>query len=537
MSKEKLIKQENGSVAVFAIATVFSLIFILGGVFAVSSTNRKNQLRTLLKIKEIYSQGIGQVNQVSLYHEEADTKGYIADGLTAFYDAINNIGSGHSNNTKVWKDISGNGNDLKHQGSEDVTWNDNAYDFVTPETNYFETENAISLGNSSRTIEIVCSLEEEGVENLLGLGTENAGTLNDVIYYNNGVNINNYGNQANEGSSDRALEKGRTYITTITYDSTSHTTNYYTNLQGKENVAFQTINTAATTLTVGKGKDSTHNKNKRFKLQAIRIYNRVLTEEERITNYTLDKERYGITLNENDYASNGLIARFDAIKNVGTTHDNNTGTWKDLSNNNHDATLSNFTGETTSGWTENSLVFDGTDDFATIQGLDLSEYKDITICATYKVLSMPENKAPAVVSSSTDNEGKIYFGYGSQYGANIANANTYAMNYSVPNTWVYGEPNIVEKDKIKNVIVTYMGKNAEQYNRVYCNNQMIAENQTTATTKWSSDTLDIGRAFGGNNTNHPYANIELYSLQIYNRALTKAEVKLNYEIDKVRFGL
>lgn len=55
MSKEKILRQEKGSIAVFAIATVFSLIFILGGVFAASSATRKNQLRTLLKIKEIYA--------------------------------------------------------------------------------------------------------------------------------------------------------------------------------------------------------------------------------------------------------------------------------------------------------------------------------------------------------------------------------------------------------------------------------------------------------------------------------------------------
>lgn len=481
--------------------------------------------------------GIGQTNQVSLYNEDANVKGYVTDGLTAFYDAINNTGSGHSSNAKVWKDLSGNGNDLTHQGSEEVTWNEKAYDFVQPETNYFETTGSVSLGNSARTIEIVCSLEEDGVENILGLGTENSGTLNDIIYNNNGININNYGNQANEGIEDRPLEKGRTYITTITYDNTNHTTSYYTNLQGKDNVSFANINTASSTLTVGRGKDSTHNKNKRFKIQAIRIYNRVLTEEERITNYMLDKQRYEVTLNENDYASNGLVARFDANNNTGTGHDGNSGTWKDLSGNSHDATLSNFTQGTTSGWTENSLIFDGVDDFATIQGLDLSQYEDVTICATYKVLAIPTNKAVAVVSSSTDAEGKIYFGYGSQYGANIANANTYAMNYTMPNTWVYGEANVVEKDKTKNVIMTYMGKNTKQYNRIYCNNQMIAENQTTATSNWSADALDIGRTFGGNNTDYPYANIELYSLQIYDRALSTAEVRLNYEIDKARFGL
>lgn len=251
----------------------------------------------------------------------------------------------------------------------------------------------------------------------------------------------------------------------------------------------------------------------------------------------LDKERYEVTLNENDYAANGLLARFDATNNVGTGHDNSAGTWKDLNGNNYDATVSNFTGEATSGWTEKSLIFDGVDDFATIQGLDLSQYTDVTICATYKVLATPTNKAVAVVSSNTDAEGRIYFGYGSQYGANIANANTYAMNYTMPNTWVYGEPNVVENNKTKNVIMTYMGQNTKQYNRIYCNNEMIAENQTTMNVKWSAEGLDIGRTFGGKNTDHPYANIQLYSLQIYNRAISKSEVRLNYEIDKARFGL
>ena len=55
MSKEKILKQQKGSIAAFALATVFTLIFILGGVFATSTVTRKNQLRTLLKIKEIYA--------------------------------------------------------------------------------------------------------------------------------------------------------------------------------------------------------------------------------------------------------------------------------------------------------------------------------------------------------------------------------------------------------------------------------------------------------------------------------------------------
>lgn len=36
---------------------------------------------------------------------------YIKDGMQVWYDGINNTGSGHSNNTTIWKDLSGNGRD------------------------------------------------------------------------------------------------------------------------------------------------------------------------------------------------------------------------------------------------------------------------------------------------------------------------------------------------------------------------------------------------------------------------------------------
>ena len=38
-----------------------------------------------------------------------------------------------------------------NKGTGEVTWNDKAYDFIQPETNYFETEDAITLDSTSRT--------------------------------------------------------------------------------------------------------------------------------------------------------------------------------------------------------------------------------------------------------------------------------------------------------------------------------------------------------------------------------------------------
>ncbi len=54
MSMKKT-KSEKGSISVYAIATVLGFVIILGSVFLSSSVIRKEQLRTLYKIKEIYA--------------------------------------------------------------------------------------------------------------------------------------------------------------------------------------------------------------------------------------------------------------------------------------------------------------------------------------------------------------------------------------------------------------------------------------------------------------------------------------------------
>ena len=62
MPKVKNSNYEKGSIAVYAIATTLCFLIILGGIFAFSSGIRKNELNTLIKIKEIYAQGVGVAN-------------------------------------------------------------------------------------------------------------------------------------------------------------------------------------------------------------------------------------------------------------------------------------------------------------------------------------------------------------------------------------------------------------------------------------------------------------------------------------------
>lgn len=65
MPKKRKINLEKGSISVYAIATVFCFIFILSGVFTSSSSIRKNQLKTLLKIKEIYASQIDKADEIA----------------------------------------------------------------------------------------------------------------------------------------------------------------------------------------------------------------------------------------------------------------------------------------------------------------------------------------------------------------------------------------------------------------------------------------------------------------------------------------
>ena len=53
---------------------------------------------------------------------------YVTDGLIVNLDGINNTRTGHSDNTTIWEDISGNGNDfIKLPAASKANWSENSY--------------------------------------------------------------------------------------------------------------------------------------------------------------------------------------------------------------------------------------------------------------------------------------------------------------------------------------------------------------------------------------------------------------------------
>lgn len=80
------------------------------------------------------------------------------------------------------------------------------------------------------------------------------------------------------------------------------------------------------------------------------------------------------------YVQDGLIMYYDGINNTGNGHSNTTTKWKDLSGNNNDGTING------SVWEENSLNFDGIDDWVNCGEMN---YSNVTIEAVVLYKNVP----------------------------------------------------------------------------------------------------------------------------------------------------
>lgn len=296
--KNRLIEQEKGSVAVYAIATVLCFIFILSGILYSSNAIRKNQLKTALKLKEVYAQDIGRVDEIANV--------YVQDGLVAHYDAINNTGNGHDNNATVWKDLSGNGNDItlyNFDGTATSGWGENVLNFDGV-NDYCNRKNPLYSAAGlpeNLTIEVVSAKNSNTVygsvlsfDNIVNSRTVLC--LWTAIESNRSYEVEYYYNPSNSRNDTKQFD-GTVYpvnkFKTVSYGKSG--TSYFTYLNG--------INKDTRTITdipnwnsdeLYLGRPNSNNYYFNGKIQSVRIYNRALTLEEINKNSEIDKEKYGI---------------------------------------------------------------------------------------------------------------------------------------------------------------------------------------------------------------------------------------------------
>lgn len=222
---------------------------------------------------------------------------------------------------------------------------------------------------------------------------------------------------------------------------------------------------------------------------------------------------YAYSNNKREYAKEGLILHYDGINNTGEgddKHSNTATTWKDLSENGNNGILTNFNGNDESGWQNKCLKFDGVDDVA------------------YREMNIDTNNCTIEVTAT-------YYS-----GAYIFRSNAGIRTYMKDVNVVKGLPDATSIDfqnyknerKATRVLMYYKEKDQKYLNAYYNANK--SEEKTFEDNEQNGTYISIASF---RTVPDQLSKIDVYSVRIYNRALTDQEIANNYQVDKARFNI
>ena len=237
---------------------------------------------------------------------------YVGKGIILYLDGINNTRNGHNDNATVWEDLSGNNNDgqfINLNGSVRYLSQEQGYEF-TDNNDYIQSVNNLGLeGDKDYTLEFVYkSYGYEGNQGVAGNGLFWFGTTEAVTgkslscFLRNNTNENTRISWMNYGINSQAT----------TNDSKKHTMSFRkkAGLFNQNNIIFlvdnnynnniidnetYTPNIVDSPIQLGRGwQFGGQNRTLNGMIYAVRIYNRVLTDEEIKNNYEIDKLRFNL---------------------------------------------------------------------------------------------------------------------------------------------------------------------------------------------------------------------------------------------------
>lgn len=210
------------------------------------------------------------------------------------------------------------------------------------------------------------------------------------------------------------------------------------------------------------------------------------------------------------YVSNGLILHYDAINNTGNGHNSSTTTWVDLSGNGNDGII------TGGVWQENSLNFTTSN---ASNGVRTSSNFPIDFNNTFNIvcsLSSVNSLEPLLGSRISEQDGFMLFNYDDN---NALSLDTIGSGSRVS---LGSRLNV---DTNYNITITFLDTTAY----LYVNGQLAI---TRTITKGSINyPLTV---FTAENQSNALGSV--YSVKVYNRALTASEVLQNYNVDKEKYG-
>lgn len=514
----KILKEEKGSITLFVLLAMLFFVMFLVGMYMLSANSESSQTAEIARIKEIYEQDVDNIDDVYATLTNFKTHDYISEGLVLYYD----LGKKDSVQGNLLKDLSGNGNDGTINGAtvQDGSLQlDGVDDWVAiKELNY-----------SNITLEIVLQHDENPgneesayIENFQagGYGLSSYDSKASTPYNKFSVFINN---KYETCSSSEEILKGKVYSLSGSYDQN----NIYfsengvintTAIQG--NIGYSQNQTIMSLGCNPNGTESTYGFFK-GKIYAVRIYNRALTKEEILNNYNIDQKRFKISNeidNGQEYIKEGLILHYDGKNKYGVKCEDST-VWKDLSGNGNNGIIRGASIK------KDSVEFDGNDDWVSIKELN---YPNITIEAIIEYNQSPVNNEMSI-ASNFEGGGYALSNY-SLIGSTPYNKFT---AYVTDNYYSVVSANEIKTNHKYYLSGSYDGKNLKLSEDGYINTLQI---EGTIQYPQSNTIMALGTNPSGYSSYGGFFNGKIYSIRIYNRALTEEEIKNNYNLDKIRFG-
>lgn len=226
---------------------------------------------------------------------------------------------------------------------------------------------------------------------------------------------------------------------------------------------------------------------------------------------TLEKEE---NKKVNDYVKEGLMLYYDFKESNGVQGN----IAKDLSENENDGTINGATLQ------NGSLNFDGIDDWVAIKEMN---YQNITIEAVIEYETVLEDQEMGIVSNFETG------GYALSNYSIVGSTPYNKFTTYIDDTYYSAE----SSQKLRTNYKYFLSGNYNGKVLTLSENGNITTLQKQGTIKYPQNNtiMILGANPNGNNSYASYFNGKIYSIRIYNRALTEEEIQKNYEIDVLRF--
>ena len=235
--------------------------------------------------------------RLALYIPESNAIGgdeYVKSGLILHLDGLDNTKSGHNNSTNVWEDLSGNNNNGTIKGASwlnDGLYFDGVDDYVPiAELNYPEftveaTFKVSKLVGNSDEPKVICNHEEGGFDIAI-----NDDCISSNLYINGAYRLIKY---------NRKITTNQKYNVTMTTngsESKLYVNGVLVSNVSVENGAIKHPSNNTVVMLGTNPSGSLPGSNLYFfngAIYSVRMYNRVLTEQEVKNNHEVDRLRFG----------------------------------------------------------------------------------------------------------------------------------------------------------------------------------------------------------------------------------------------------